>query len=582
MLLVLAAVPLRAQSPAVKKLAFLVGVEKYQKEGLGDLNYPDNDIEALDKTLKALGFERDVLLREQATLANVRSRFVKFLERTKCELGKDDIVFVALCGHGLQFDVERDKAMITEQFFCPYDAIKFDRQSLLPINEVIQGLSEQSSSAQNLLVIDACRDDPTRGRGVDGNTVRELPAKLSVLFACSSGQRSFESSKVEHGVFTYLLLEALRGRRANERGEVTWGGLVDYVTSEVPRQLPVLVPGLGAQQEPHQVSNSRRNPVLGSMAVVPEMLIAPFNETEAKSRQADWARHLREPVVERNSVGMSMVLIPPGEFRMGSSAADSDAQDDEKPQHRVQIAKPFRMSGHEVTVGQFRLFVNDTSYQTEAERDGEGGYGFNEATGKLEGRKPQYTWKNTGWRQTDDHPVVNVSWNDAVKYAAWLSMKEGKPYRLPSEAEWEYACRAGTTSKYQLGDDPELLAQVGNVADGTAKAKLTEYSTWTYIAARDGYIFTAPVGSFQSNRFGLSDMHGNVWEWCQDWYDAKYYERSAGTSAPNSQADQYRVNRGGTWFSGPVGCRSAFRSRFTPDERGYSLGFRLVRGPSSQ
>ncbi len=112
--------------------------------------------------------------------------------------------------------------------------------------------------------------------------------------------------------------------------------------------------------------------------------------------------------------------------------------------------------------------------------------------------------------------MVNVSWNDAVAFCKWLSKKEGNTYRLPTEAEWEYACRAGTTTRYYSGDDPETLAKVGNVADATAKAKFPD---WKYtIKASDGYVFTSPVGSFQPNAFGLYDMHGNAWQWCADWY----------------------------------------------------------------
>ena len=158
----------------------------------------------------------------------------------------------------------------------------------------------------------------------------------------------------------------------------------------------------------------------------------------------------------------------------------------------------------EVTRGQFRRFVDDAGYQTEAEKDGKGGYGWTEAGNFV--YDPKYTWQNLGFDQTDEHPVVNVSWNDAVAFAAWLSRKEGTTYRLPTEAEWEYACRAGTTTRYSSGDDPESLATVGNVADGTAREKLPNWypdPTWT-IAARDGFVYTAPVGRLTRTPGGYS------------------------------------------------------------------------------
>ncbi len=147
--------------------------------------------------------------------------------------------------------------------------------------------------------------------------------------------------------------------------------------------------------------------------------------------------------------------------------------------------------------------------------------------------------------------MVNVSWNDAQEFITWLSRKEGKTYRLPTEAEWEYACRARTKTAYFCGDDPEGLAAVANTADGTAKEK---YPEWTTIAARDGYVYTAPVGRFRANAFALYDMHGNVWEWCQDWYDSEYYKRSPAADSPGPSEASHRVFRGGCWHCKPRIC----------------------------
>ena len=121
-------------------------------------------------------------------------------------------------------------------------------------------------------------------------------------------------------------------------------------------------------------------------------------------------------------------------------------------------------------------------------------------------------WRNSGFEQTDGHPVVNVSWNDAQAFCDWLSRKESKKYCLPTEAQWEYACRGRTQTRFYFGDDEEDLAKYGNVADASARKKFPDWS-WT-IKADDGYVFTAPVGHYQPNGFGLYDMHGNVWQWC--------------------------------------------------------------------
>jgi formylglycine-generating enzyme required for sulfatase activity len=281
-----------------------------------------------------------------------------------------------------------------------------------------------------------------------------------------------------------------------------------------------------------------------------------------------------------NAIGMRFNLIPAGEFMMGSDGTDPDAYDHEfvdkaagrKEKHRVRITKPFFLSIHEVTRGQFRRFVNDTGYRTEADNDGKGGYGWNEQKGAFE-PDPKFTWQNAGFDQTDDHPVVNVSWNDAVAFCQWLSRKEGTTYRLPTEAEWEYACRAGTTTRYFCGDDPEGLAAFGNIADGTVKEK---HPNWTTIAARDGYVYTAPVGRYNPNAWGLYDMHGNAWEWCSDGYDADYYKRSPVDDPRGAEGASSRVIRGGSWSNGPRGGRSANRGGNAPGSRSF-LSFRLAR-----
>ncbi len=242
---------------------------------------------------------------------------------------------------------------------------------------------------------------------------------------------------------------------------------------------------------------------------------------KAAPRPATGADSTVPPKLITNSIAMKLVLIPAGTFRMGSP--DREGNTDEHPQHEVRITRPFYLGVTEVTRGQFRLFVDETGDKTDAEKEGKGGGGWNEEARQFE-ENPRFTRQNPGFEQTDQHPVVNVSWNDAQEFITWLSQKEAKTFRLPTEAEWEYACRAGTKTAYFCGDDAENLAAFGNIADATAKEKYPEW-TWS-IAARDGYVYTAPVGRFRANPFGLYDLHGNVWEWCQDGYDAGYYKRS--------------------------------------------------------
>ena len=208
--------------------------------------------------------------------------------------------------------------------------------------------------------------------------------------------------------------------------------------------------------------------------------------------------------------------------------------ENEHPQHRVRITRPFYLGTYHVTRGQFRQFVADTHYKTESEKDEKpGAWAWNAATKEYRFHK-EFSWKNTGFEQTDEHPVVNVSWNDAVAFCEWLSKKEGKTYRLPTEAEWEYACRAGTTTRYYSGDDPETVATVGNVADATYRATFPRVEHT--IKASDGYVFTAPVGQFKPNAFGLYDMHGNAWQWCADWSRDDYYADSPVVNPPGPES----------------------------------------------
>jgi formylglycine-generating enzyme required for sulfatase activity/WD40 repeat protein len=276
-----------------------------------------------------------------------------------------------------------------------------------------------------------------------------------------------------------------------------------------------------------------------------------------------------------NSIGMKLVPIPPGKFFMGSPVDEPGRQSNEGPRHEVVLTRPFYLGMHEVTVGQYKAFLQDTGYQTEAEKAG-GAYAL--APNNSFKLIAQANWRNPGFEQTDEHPVVCVSYNDALAFCAWLSRKEGRTYGLPTEAQWEYACRAGTTTRYQNGDESEKQVEVGNVADGTLKKRLPN---WPTIVAEDGYVFTAPVGKFRANAFGLYDMHGNVKEWCQDWYESDYYRLGDNQDPQGPTSGTARVFRGGPW-SGD-GSRAAQRGSSAPACRYAEVGFRvcLRLGPNA-
>ena len=284
---------------------------------------------------------------------------------------------------------------------------------------------------------------------------------------------------------------------------------------------------------------------------------------------ADWVRAAevapaqpaRELVLDLgNKVTMKLVLVPAGKFMMGSPAGEKGRNNLEEAQHEVTISKPFYMGVHEVTRGQFTAFVKEFGYRSVVET----GYG---------GEKLGTPWDKPGYDQTDEHPVVCVSWNDAMEFCDWLSKKSGKTVSLPTEAEWEYACRAGTKTAYQWGDDRKDGKGWCNGGDQAlarrVRAKKRSGFNWD-----DGFAFTAPVGKFKPNAFGLYDMHGNVWEWCSDWH--AQYEKGAQTDPIGPAIGEFRVIRGGGRASFPSSCRSASRHCVLPRLRTIDHGFRLV------
>jgi formylglycine-generating enzyme required for sulfatase activity len=243
------------------------------------------------------------------------------------------------------------------------------------------------------------------------------------------------------------------------------------------------------------------------------------------------------------TTGMEFVSIKGGCFQMGDSVGDGDRN--ERPVHEVCVSS-FSIGKYEVTNAQYKKFK--PSHKSESSE------GFSQ--------------------DQDNQPVVNVSWEDAVAFAKWQSQQSGQTYRLPTEAEWEFAARAGTTTSRYWGNNPDEACKYANVADLTAKKKRP---TWTTFFCDDGYVVSAPVGSFKPNSYGLYDMLGNVWEWCEDTYNSEAYSKLPKDNPVYQGAGEYRVMRGGGWSNGPLGIRSSHRVGLSPDFGHHALGFRLVK-----
>ena len=265
-----------------------------------------------------------------------------------------------------------------------------------------------------------------------------------------------------------------------------------------------------------------------------------------------------------------MAVAPSGSFTMGSPEGEEGRSLDEGPQHKVTITTPFAVGRTHITRGQFATFVKATGHRING--------GCDAWTGSEWKENKNASWRSPGFDQDDSHPVVCVNWNDAKAYVAWLAETTGKPYRLLSEAEAEYAARgvtvAGKQPRYFFGDDAKDLCRYANGADETAK---TKFAAWTVAPCYDGYVFTAPSMSFKPNAFGLYDMHGNAWSWVEDCYHGSYAGAPADGSAWISRDCDKRVIRGGSWFYYSLVLRSAFRDGDSADYRNYNIGFRVAR-----
>ena len=282
-----------------------------------------------------------------------------------------------------------------------------------------------------------------------------------------------------------------------------------------------------------------------------------------------------------------LVVIAAGEFTMGSPASESGRFEHEGPQHAVRVARPFALGKSEITFAEFQRFVQEAGYRTEAERDvGKTGcfaFNFSNRAATKNDWQPGTSWRNPGFEQTTERdPVVCVSWNDAQAYVRWLSAKSGKSYRLPTEAQWEYAARAGTQTARPWGDDPAQACAFANVADqSTYRTGVGPGSkTWSRSSrheCNDGRYLTAPAGSYKANAFGLFDMLGNAWEWTEDCWNAAYQGAPAEGSAWLAGDCTRRVIRGGSWGNEPRLARSATRERELAGFRRPTLGFRVAR-----
>lgn len=337
---------------------------------------------------------------------------------------------------------------------------------------------------------------------------------------------------------------------------------------------------------PPRRCDDRYKPERQSLKCTVALILGIVAASNAQEKKADIERSPQAaapnpPAVRTLNLGegvqLKMALIPAGSFMIGTDSAlelmlekyggrEADYRN-EYPQRKVQVEEPFYAGINEVTVAQFRRFADVTGYKTEAETEGWCYAWRRDHWEKVAGMN----WRAPGFAQSNDHPVVCVTWSDAVGFCRWLTRHTNMTVGLPTEIEWEYACRAGTQTAYWWGDELDTTGTVANLADTGHWEKRIGLRL---MPMDDHHQFTSPVGRYRANPFGLHDMIGNVWEWCADEY--KPYAAGHLLEPVDLEPSSFRVLRGGSWGDEAWNCRSATRDWCSLNARGHNAGFRVV------
>jgi formylglycine-generating enzyme required for sulfatase activity len=509
---------------------FLVGVRDYSQTGeLTDLKFAEDDVHTLADLFSKAGVPSDnIVIMTQRAAAASKSRFnprsdliMKELRLVLEELGPDDSIIVGFSGHGLQFKDD------PTNYFCPMDANPDPehKDTLVSLPEVYRMLTK-SKAGTKLLLVDACRNDPLSAtaraaRRIDIEPAYSRPPDVFdggtvAIFSCSESQRAFEHPDLKSGVFFHFINRAFSGEADTDNDQVI--DLLELELFTIKNVQKWSRINLGKLQTPE-----RRGDAKGVVELF-----------RSGGKSSTMPRSTPTKSVEKiitNSIGMKFALIPNGTFMMGSLESEEGRESNEGPQHSVTISKDYYLGTYEVTQEQYQ---------------------------RIMGRNPSYF-------NGANNPVENVSWDDAVAFCMLLSelpeeKAAGRVYRLPTEAQWEYACRAGSTSRFGFGD---------------SNSKLGSYC-WFY---ENSNRTTHPVGEKLPNAWGLYDMHGNVWEWCSDYFSDKYFS-GAETDPSGPVAGSSRAGRGGGWINVAASCGSARRTFDYPSDRDNYFGFRVALSSS--
>ncbi|MCI4666130.1 MAG: SUMF1/EgtB/PvdO family nonheme iron enzyme [Neomegalonema sp.] len=535
--------------PAPRRLALVIGNGAYTGAHLIRLPNPTRDADAVKKMLDRLKFD-DVVLATDLTTAGMRKALRQF--RKSIAKGPVEIAAVFFAGHAIQFE--------RENYLFGVDAEPETVADLPGMAVSLQEILANIAGAKGLklVMLDACRDEATllaAMKAQEPNKTRSASlsrglARLEryrasddtlIAYATSPDKVALDGVPGAHSPFTQALLEL--GPTPGKEIRLLFGAVRDKVARVTAgRQKPTAKTDTMGGREYYLVPAATRPKPVPIAAPKPKSGLKDF---ETFRDCADCPE---------------MVAIPAGSFLMGSPKTELKRDEDEGPQRRVAM-KAFAIGKYEVTVGQYRKFVKATDRKTDK--------GCWIWTGSKWEKRKDASWEAPGFTQTDAHPVTCVSWADGQAYVAWLSKRTGQAYRLPSEAEWEYAARAGTRGPFSF--------------TGKISADKANYdASYSYDGSPKGVYRgkTLAVGSFKPNPWGLYDVHGNVWEWVQDCWHESYKgaptDGSAWMAADKGDCS-HAVLRGGSWYNDPIRLRSADRLWLQRDGRFRSWGFRVAR-----
>jgi len=609
---------LLAQQKA-QRIALVIGNDSYTK--IPALVNARSDARAIAASLQKSGFE--VILRTDLNDRGMREAVRLFKARLT---GGTEAVFY-FSGHGVQVGAGN--------YLLPVDIAPDSEEQVkddgLALQKVLDEMAEQKTRFA-VAIVDACRDNPfpkVGGRNIGAGKGLSASAPATgqmVLYAAGAGQTALDrlgpNDRTPNGVFTRVLLR-----------EMDRPGLpVDRILKNVRQEVVRLAQSVGREQVPalydQSVGEFYFRGGAGSVAAEQKPDAAPVALTEAQREEKFWddakaagnkegfeaylesyprgryvslakaniarlTASVSPPAPSTNTSATTrpnptapgyvfkdcpdcpeMVVIPAGRFVMGAAPGEEESEklpenfrNRSQPQHGVDVMS-FSAGKFEVTRGQYRAFVEATGRSS-------AGACFVWTGSKFEIDQAK-DWRNPGYAQEDPHPVACVSWEDAKAYVVWLGQRTGKAYRLLTEAEWEYAARAGTTTRRFWGDDGDQFCAYANGADQTTKAQVPG---WNFQIANcnDRYAYTAPVGSYRANAFGLYDMLGNVSEWTEDCWNEYYNSAPTDGRAWMAGNCSQRVLRGGSWNDYPLRLRAASRGRSTTAGRSVSFGFRVAR-----